>query len=60
MFADSFEMSKRSVQRKVKHSKQKRKEMIQGEGTSLKEWSKIPVNKGFSKITPAVISALNN
>ena len=60
IFADSFEMSKRSVQRKVKHGGQKRNEMIQGEGTSFKEWLKIPVKKGYSKITPSVISALNN
>ena len=60
MFAEQFDMSKRSVQRKVKRGKQKRNEFIDGEVTSFKEWLKVPMKKGFSKITPSVISALNN
>ena len=60
MFADTFEMSKRSVQRKVKRGVQKRNDIIQGKGTSFKEWLKVPMKKGFSRITPSVISALND
>ena len=49
MFADSFDISKRSVQRKVKCGEQKRNEIIQGEGISFKEWLKIPVKKVIVK-----------
>ena len=60
LFADTFDMSKRSVQRKVKRGKQKRNEFIESEVTSFKEWLKVPMKKGYSKITPSVISALND
>jgi len=60
MFAEYFDMSKRSVQRKVKRGEQKRNEFIESEVTSFKEWLKVPMKKGFSKITPSVISALND
>ena len=57
MLSESFSISKRTLQRKVKKGYTSRNAIFQN--SSSKSWFKVPSRKKYSKITPQIKSKLN-